>query len=85
MWVATASSGLSSKRGASSAHDRETRDLDHLSGNEQALDLDPGTGRRVFTEHVDENMGGTGWSLSDEEIATLNEASTWAVSNGDIV
>ena len=36
-------------------------------------------------KHVDENMGGAGWSLSEDEIATLNEASTWAVSSGDIV
>jgi aryl-alcohol dehydrogenase-like predicted oxidoreductase len=35
--------------------------------------------------HVDENIGGVGWKLSDEERRKLDEASAWAVNDGQIV
>jgi len=33
-------------------------------------------------EHVEENVGGAGWTLSPEERATLDEVSAWAVNGG---
>ncbi|MFH1569131.1 MAG: aldo/keto reductase, partial [Gemmatimonadota bacterium] len=36
-------------------------------------------------EQVDENLGGFGWELSEEEIQTLDRASAWAVNTGQIV
>ena len=35
--------------------------------------------------HVDENIGGIGWKLGDEELRKLNDASAWAISAGQIV
>jgi len=35
--------------------------------------------------HVDENIGGVGWELSDEELETLDRASAWAISTGRIL
>jgi aryl-alcohol dehydrogenase-like predicted oxidoreductase len=36
-------------------------------------------------EHVDENMGGVGLKLSCDELKAINEASAWAVNDGQIV
>ena len=35
-------------------------------------------------EHVDENLGGVGWTLSDEELQKLDELSRWSVDLGQI-
>lgn len=35
--------------------------------------------------HVDENLGGVGWELTEEELQRLDEASAWAVHTGQIV
>jgi len=35
--------------------------------------------------HVDENMGGIGWELSDQELATLDQVSAWSVTTGRVV
>ncbi len=36
-------------------------------------------------QQLEENLGGVGWELADEEIQTLNEVSAWFVSNGKII
>ena len=36
-------------------------------------------------KHVDENIGGIGWELSNEELRQLDEASTWAIDTGQIL
>jgi aryl-alcohol dehydrogenase-like predicted oxidoreductase len=33
-------------------------------------------------EQVEENVGGTGWELTAEERAALDEVSAWAVTGG---
>jgi aryl-alcohol dehydrogenase-like predicted oxidoreductase len=35
-------------------------------------------------EHVEENMGGVGWELTDDERAALDEASTWALAGNGV-
>ena len=35
--------------------------------------------------HVDANIGGVGWELSDEELRKLETASSWAIDAGQIV
>ena len=34
---------------------------------------------------VDDNFGAVGWSLTNEEIAMLDQGSSWSVSTGEIV
>ena len=35
-------------------------------------------------EHVEENVGGVGWELTDDERAALDEASAWALAGGNV-